>query len=85
LAARAARKVIGEGNVDTEGTPKMGAEDFSFLLNERPGAYIWHGNGLAGETGGHMVHTPQYNFNDDAIIHGVSYWAELVETALPAS
>ncbi len=85
LAARAARKAMGEDNVDTEGTPKMGAEDFSFMLNERPGAYIWLGNGLAGETGGHMVHTPHYDFNDDAIIHGVSYWAELVETALPVS
>jgi len=85
VAARAARKAVGEDNVDTNGTPKMGAEDFSFLLNERPGAYIWLGNGMAGETGGHMVHTPQYNFNDDAIIYGVSYWAELVETALPAS
>lgn len=85
LAAKAAARVVGEANVDTEGTPKMGAEDFSFMLNERPGAYIWLGNGMAGETGGHMVHTPQYNFNDDAIIYGLSYWAELVETSLPAS
>jgi hippurate hydrolase len=85
LAAEAAARVVGADKVDPEGAPKMGAEDFSFMLNERPGAYIWLGNGMPGETGGHMVHTPQYDFNDDAIAYGVSYWAELVETVLPKS
>lgn len=83
LAARAARQVVGDANVDTNGAAKMGAEDFSFMLNERPGSYVWLGNGMPGGKGGHMVHTPQYDFNDEAIIYGVSYWAELVESALP--
>ena len=61
----------------------MGAEDFSYMLNERPGCYIWLGNGMPGEKGGHNVHTPQYDFNDDALQYGVSYWGELVETILP--
>ncbi len=85
IAAQAARSVLGEGNVRTDGAPKMGAEDFSYMLDERPGAYVWLGNGMPGEKGGAMVHTPQYDFNDAAIPYGVSYWAELVETVLPAS
>ncbi len=81
IAADAARKVAGE--VSTTGDPKMGAEDFSYMLEERPGAYIWLGNGMPGEKGGANVHTPQYDFNDDAIPYGVGYWASLVETVLP--
>ena len=85
IAAKAARAIVGDAKVKTDAAPKMGAEDFSYMLNERPGAYIWLGNGMPGEKGGAMVHTPQYDFNDDAIGYGVSYWAELVETVLPAS
>jgi hippurate hydrolase len=65
--------------VDTDLTPVMGAEDFSFMLNERPGAFIFVGNG---ESAG--LHHPAYNFNDDAIPVGTSYWVRLVETAMPA-
>lgn len=83
IAADVARKVVGDTHVNPEGVPKMGAEDFSFMLNERPGSYIWLGNGMPGNQGGHMVHTPQYDFNDNAIAYGVSYWAELVEHTLP--
>ena len=57
----------------------MGAEDFSFMLNARPGAFIWIGNG---DSAG--LHHPTYNFNDEAIPFGTSYWVKLVETALPA-
>jgi len=85
IAANAARAVVGADNVSTDGAPKMGAEDFAFMLNERPGAYIWLGNGMPGETGGANVHTPDYDFNDAAIPHGVSYWASLVESVLPKS
>ncbi len=81
IAAAAARKVASE--VSTSGDPKMGAEDFSYMLEARPGCYIWLGNGKAGEKGGANVHTPQYDFNDDAIPYGVGYWASLVETVLP--
>ena len=74
-AARVAKQV--GTDVDTELPPMMGAEDFSFMLNERPGAFIWVGNG---ESAG--LHHPKYNFNDDVIPYGTSYWVKLVETAL---
>ena len=57
----------------------MGAEDFSHMLNKRPGAFIMIGNGV-----GPGLHNPGYNFNDDAIPFGVSYWVRLAETAMPA-
>ena len=59
--------------------PLMGAEDFSFMLNARPGAFIFVGNGDTAN-----VHHPQYDFNDELIPVGCSYWARLVETAMPA-
>ncbi|MEQ6248377.1 M20 aminoacylase family protein [Sulfitobacter sp. HNIBRBA3233] len=64
--------------VDRNTSPIMAGEDFSYMLEERPGAYIMLGNG-----GGAMVHHPQYNFNDDAIPAGCSWFAELVERRLP--
>jgi metal-dependent amidase/aminoacylase/carboxypeptidase family protein len=57
----------------------MGAEDFSYMLNARPGAFIWIGNG---DSAG--LHHPAYNFNDETIPFGTSYWVRLVETALAA-
>lgn len=57
----------------------MGGEDFAFMLEERPGAYILVGNGDTA-----MVHHPEYNFNDDAIPAGCSWWAEIVEQRMPA-
>ena len=69
---------VGQG-VDTTVAPLMGAEDFSYMLNERPGAYIFMGNG---DTAG--VHHPAYDFNDDAIPYGVSLWAKIIETGMPA-
>ena len=77
FAASVAKDIAGEGRVDTELPPMMGAEDFSFMLNERPGAFIWVGNG---DSAG--LHHPKYNFNDEAIPFGTSYWVKLVETAL---
>ena len=79
FAASVAKDIAGEGRVDTELPPMMGAEDFSFMLNERPGAFIWVGNG---DSAG--LHHPKYNFNDEAIPFGTSYWVKLVETAMPA-
>jgi len=77
-AADVARVVAGE--VDDDTPPIMAAEDFSFMLNERPGAYIFIGNG-----DGATVHHPEFNFNDDAIPAGCSWFAELVETRMPAA
>lgn len=80
FAADVARKVAGENAVTDQAPMVMGAEDFSFMLNERPGAYILVGNGDTA-----MVHHPEYNFDDEAIPVGCSYWATLIETAMPAA
>jgi hippurate hydrolase len=77
--AGVAAEVAGEGAVDADIPPLMGAEDFSYMLEQRPGAYILLGNG---DTAG--VHHPAYDFNDAAIPYGVSLWARLVETGMPA-
>jgi len=77
-AAAAARAVSGE--CDTDAKITMGGEDFACMLEVRPGAYIEVGNGP-----GAGVHHPEYNFNDEAIPHGCSYWATLVEQRLPAA
>jgi amidohydrolase len=79
FAASVASKIVGAGQVDTDLAPMMGAEDFSFMLNARPGAFIWVGNGNSAG-----LHHPSYNFNDEAIPFGTSYWVKLVETALAA-
>lgn len=76
-AARAAIDVVGGQNVDTEVDPSMAGEDFAFMLQARPGAYIMIGNG---ETAG--LHHPAYDFNDEAIAYGVSYWVRLAEQRL---
>ncbi len=68
------------GNVDTNTPPLMGAEDFSFMLNERPGAYIFMGNGDTA-----MVHHPAYNFDDTAIPFGSSWYAGMAEARMPVA
>jgi len=79
FAASVAAGIAGKDKVNTSLAPVMGAEDFSFMLNARPGAFIFVGNG---DSAG--LHHPAYNFNDDVIPIGTSYWVKLVETALPA-
>ncbi|MEL0012949.1 MAG: M20/M25/M40 family metallo-hydrolase, partial [Alphaproteobacteria bacterium] len=81
-AVAAAAAVVGADAIDRSPVPSMGAEDFAYMLCEKPGSYIWVGNGDVG--GGCMLHNPGYDFNDEIIPIGVSYWAELVELALPA-
>ncbi len=78
FAAGVAKEIVGASHVDTALPPMMGGEDFSFMLNARPGAFIWVGNG---DSAG--LHHPAYNFNDEVIPFGTSYWVKLVETALP--
>ncbi len=77
FAADIARSVSGDC---TEAPLVMGGEDFAFMLEERPGAYILVGNGE-----GASVHHPEYNFNDDVIPAGCSWWAEIVEKRMPAA
>ena len=73
-----AKEIAGDANV-MESPPLMGAEDFSYMLEARPGAFIFCGNG---DTAG--LHHPAYNFNDEAIVYGTSYWIKLVENTLAA-
>jgi len=82
LASLAATAVVGHQGIDHHPTPSMGAEDFAYMLGARPGCYVWMGNG-PGE-GGCMLHNPKYDFNDDALAIGASYWVQLVENLLPA-
>jgi amidohydrolase len=79
LAAEVAREVVGVQNVDSNVAPQLASEDFSFMLEARPGALIFIGNGDTA-----FCHSPDYDFNDDIIPHGVSYWVGLAETALNA-
>ncbi len=80
FAIEAARAVAGDAAVDTDVDPILPAEDFSFMLEERPGAYIFLGNGDT-----HQCHHPQYVFDDDAIPLGCSWFAELVERRMPTA
>jgi hippurate hydrolase len=79
FAADVAEAVAGEGRVERDLAPLLGAEDFSYMAEVCPGAFIFIGNGDT-----RMVHHPEYDFNDEAIPYGVSYWARLAETAMPA-
>ncbi|MBR1122186.1 amidohydrolase [Bradyrhizobium lablabi] len=78
MAIRVAEEVAGKNGVN-ETPPLMGAEDFAYMLEARPGAFIFCGNG---DSAG--LHHPAYNFNDEAIVYGTSYWIKLVENTLAA-
>ena len=85
LCANAAAMVVGENNVLRNEQPTMGSEDFAFLLNASEGAYIWIGNGLVPKDspkGGCMLHNTQYDFNDEILPIGASYWVQLVQNIL---
>ncbi|MGN6535508.1 MAG: M20/M25/M40 family metallo-hydrolase, partial [Mesorhizobium sp.] len=79
FAADVAATVAGEGHVLRNMPPVMGGEDFSYMLEARPGDFIFIGNG---DSAG--LHHPAYDFNDEVISHGISYWVKLTETALAA-
>ena len=70
-------EVVGEGKVHGDALPSMGGEDFAFMLQKRPGSYIWIGNGESAS-----LHNSSYDFNDEILPLGASYWARLVERAL---
>ncbi len=80
-SAQAAQDVAGVQNVNLDPQPCMGGEDFSFMLEQRPGCYVWIGNGPADN--GRLLHNPRYDFNDDILPLGASYFARLVERLLP--
>ena len=79
FAAGIAAEVAGDANVATDAPPLLAGEDFSYMLEQRPGAFIFIGNG---DSAG--LHNASYDFNDEIIPLGCSYWARLVETAMPA-
>ena len=82
-AASAAARVVGETKVILDADPSTGSEDFAYMLQARPGCYIWLGNG--NRDGGCMLHNPHYDFNDEILPIGTSYWVSLVEQELPIS
>ena len=90
FAVEAMRAVVGADRVDTKVEPTMGAEDFAFMLQEKPGCYVFLGNGDgAHRAGGHglgpcQLHNTSYDFNDNLLPIGASYWVRLVEMSLPA-
>ncbi|VIO69731.1 putative hydrolase YxeP [Bradyrhizobium ivorense] len=79
LAIKAARNLVGAASVDDKVKPLMGSEDFAYMLEARPGAFIFLGNGSTGS-----LHHPGYDFNDEALPYGIGYWVNLVETTLAA-
>jgi len=80
-AIQAATAVAGANCIDTAPTPSMGSEDFAFMLQKKPGCYIWIGNG--GSESGCLLHNPNYDFNDEILPLGAAYWVKLVENELP--
>ncbi len=84
LSPTAAAELVGADNVNRDGNLVMASEDFSYMLEQRPGAYIQIGNGdgAEGAVGGCEVHNPGYDFNDAALPFGASLFARLAEKKL---
>ena len=80
IALKAAQAVAGEDCVNQQPIPSMGSEDFAFMLQEKPGCYIWIGNGSSENSC--LLHNPHYDFNDAILPVGVAYWVKLVEMKL---
>ncbi len=81
IALDIAREVAGEAMTRDDIPPVMGSEDFSYMLEARPGAFLWLGSGKTDSDPG--LHHPRYDFNDEVLTLGASYWARLVESAMP--
>src|SRR4029079_14661278 len=81
LARSVLEDLVGADNVRTNETPSMASEDFAFMLQAKPGCYIWIGNGTESRDGGGgcLLHNPGYDFNDEILTLGASYWVRLVE------
>jgi len=83
FAANVMRSIVGDENVNDRVQPTMGAEDFAFMLQEVPGCYVWIGNGMGDHRlPGHglgpcMLHNGSYDFNDDLLPLGATYWVKL--------
>ncbi len=84
VAAAAAAALVGADKVEANGPPLMGSEDFSFMLETRPGNMVFIGNGMAADGSFHNLHTPGFNFNDGILGLGAAYWVQLVASELGA-
>ncbi len=82
VAASAAKTLVGEAAVNTNATPITGGEDFAFMLDAKPGAFIFIGNGTGPDGVAHGLHTPKYDFNDEVIPLGAAWWVRVVEQEL---
>jgi metal-dependent amidase/aminoacylase/carboxypeptidase family protein len=80
VCRQVARDVLGADKLRMDELPSMGAEDFAYMLAEKPGCYAWLGNGPG--SGGCTLHNPHYDFNDEILPIGISYWVRLAETWL---
>ncbi|MDW8371967.1 MAG: M20 aminoacylase family protein [Geminicoccaceae bacterium] len=81
LSAAVAAELVGPSKVHSDHPPCMGAEDFAFMLERKPGSYVWMGQGGGAE--GRVCHSPFYDFNDEVLALGASYWVRLVEHLAP--
>ena len=81
-AAAAASTLVGDGAVETNAQPITGGEDFAFMLQAKPGAFIFIGNGTGPDGVAHGLHTPKYDFNDEVIPLGAAWWVSLVQQEL---
>jgi hippurate hydrolase len=81
----AARAVAGEAGVETATSPVTGGEDFAYMLQAKPGAFVFLGAGAASDGPDHALHSPLYDFNDAALPNGVAFWVSLVRQELGAS
>ncbi|HZZ62717.1 MAG TPA: M20/M25/M40 family metallo-hydrolase [Roseiarcus sp.] len=82
ITVAAAKAVVGDGKVNGEAPQLTASEDFSFMLEARPGGFVLIGNGVAPDGSFHNVHTPDYDFNDEILTLGAGYWVSLVQEEL---
>jgi amidohydrolase len=82
ISIAAACELVGEKQVRGDVPPVTGSEDFSFMLEAKPGGFVMIGNGVAADGSFHYVHTPEYDFNDDILALGAAYWVKLVQAEL---
>ena len=82
VAIKAAASLVGGGKVDGNTKPITAGEDFTEMLLRKPGAFMFIGNGVDAEGGAHGLHTPKFEFNDDILTLGASYWVSLVREEL---
>ena len=84
ISEKAVVDLLGEDNIIRNPTPSMASEDFSYMLEKRPGCYVWLGIAPKEGVSAELLHSSRYDFNDDVLTIGASYWVKLVENELPA-